>query len=130
MLNKITIMGSLTSDPTLRYTNSQIPVASFTIACDRDVKEKDSNNYPVDFINCVAWRGTGEFVNNYFSKGMMAAVDGRLQMRNWTDKEGSKRTTAEILVEHVYFCEKKRSEEASGSVDFEPVEDDGELPFL
>lgn len=126
MLNTITIMGRLTRDPELRYTQSNTPVASFTLAVDRDFGEKQT-----DFIDCVAWRGTGEFVDKYFSKGSMAAVAGRLQIREWTDNNGSKRRSAEVVAEHVYFGESKRREASAdiSAADFEDLDDDGELPF-
>ena len=126
MLNTITIMGRLTRDPELRYTQSNTPVASFTLAVDRDFGEKQT-----DFIDCVAWRGTGEFVDRYFSKGSMAIVSGRLQIREWTDNNGSKRRSAEVVAEHVYFGESKRREASVdiSAADFEDLDDDGELPF-
>lgn len=108
MLNHITIMGRLTRDPELRYTQSQTPVASFTLAVDRDFGGRDGAEKQTDFIDCVAWRSTGEFVSKYFQKGSMAIVSGRLQMRDWTDKEGNKRTSAEIVADNVYFGESKR----------------------
>lgn len=108
MLNHITIMGRLTRDPELRYTQSQTPVASFTLAVDRDFGGRDGGEKQTDFIDCVAWRSTGEFVSKYFQKGSMAIVSGRLQMRDWTDKEGNKRTSAEIVADNVYFGESKR----------------------
>lgn len=104
MLNHITIMGRLTRDPELRYTQSQIPVASFTLAVDRDGSKEDKQT---DFIDCVAWRQTAEFVSKYFAKGSMAVVSGRLQIRDWTDRDGSKRKTAEIVADNVYFGEAK-----------------------
>lgn len=107
MLNHITIMGRLTRDPELRRTGNGIPVASFTIACDRDFSGKDGGEKEVDFIDCVAWRSTGEFVEKYFSKGRMAVVSGRLQIRGWTDKDGNKRRTAEIVADNVYFGDSK-----------------------
>lgn len=126
MLNTITIMGRLTRDPELRYTQSNTPVASFTLAVDRDFGEKQT-----DFIDCVAWRGTGEFVDRYFSKGSMAIVSGRLQIRSWTDDNGNKRRNAEVVAEHVYFGESKRREASAdiSAADFEDLDDDNELPF-
>ena len=109
MLNHITIMGRLTRDPELRYTGSQIPVASFTLAVDRDVTDQ-SGQRQTDFIDVVAWRSTAEFVSKYFTKGQMAVASGRLQIRDWTDKEGNKRRSAEVVAEHVYFGESKKSE--------------------
>lgn len=114
MLNHITIMGRFTRDPELRRTGSNIAVASFTLAVDRDQKPKDSER-ETDFIDCVAWRNTGEFVSKYFSKGRMAVVDGRLQIRSWTDKEGNKRRTAEVVAESVYFADSKKEESNSNA---------------
>ena len=108
MLNHIVIMGRLTRDPELRYTQSQTPVASFTVAVDRDFANRDSGERQTDFIDCVAWRQTAEFVSKYFQKGSMAVVSGRLQIRDWTDREGGKRRSAEIVVDNVYFGESKR----------------------
>ena len=114
MLNHITIMGRLTRDPELRRTGSGIAVASFTVAVDRDFAPKDGGERETDFIDCVAWRQTGEFVSKYFTKGSMAVVSGRLQIRGWTDKDGNKRRTAEVVADNVYFGESKRSSENSG----------------
>ena len=108
MLNHIVLMGRLTRDPELRYTQSQIPVASFTLAVDRDFGGRDGGEKQTDFIDIVAWRSTAEFVSKYFTKGSMAAVSGRLQIREWTDREGGKRTTAEVVADNVYFGESKR----------------------
>lgn len=147
MLNHIVIMGRLVRDPELRYTQSQTPVASFTLAVDRDFGGRDRQERQTDFIDCVAWRQTAEFVSKYFSKGSMAVVAGRLQLRDWTDKDGNKRRNAEIVVENIYFGDSKRRDGESTSSSspfdystasqeppvFEPVyqelEDDGELPF-
>lgn len=111
MLNHIDIMGRLTRDPELRRTGSGIAVASFSVAVERDFPSKDTGEREVDFINCVAWRQTGELVSKYFAKGSMIVVSGRLQMRNWTDKDGNKRTTAEIVADNVYFGESKKDRE-------------------
>lgn len=127
MLNRICIMGRLTAAPELRYTQSNTPVASFTLAVDRDYQQGGSEKQ-TDFIPCVAWRGTAEFVSKYFTKGSMAAVSGRLQLRDWTDKDGNKRRTAEVIAESVYFAESKKRD-ASPDVPFEEIPDDGELPF-
>ena len=108
MLNVITVMGRLTRDPELRRTNSGKPVAGFTVAVDRDYAPEGQEK-ETDFIDCVAWNGTAEFVDKYFKKGSMIVVHGRLQIRNWTDKEGNKRKTAEILASNVYFGESKKS---------------------
>ena len=107
MLNRITIMGRLTRDPELRRTDSGVAVASFTIACDRDFGEKDGQK-EVDFIDCVAWRNTGEFVSKYFTKGRMAVISGRLQIRSWTDKDGNKRKAAEVVADNAYFADSKK----------------------
>lgn len=108
MLNHIVVMGRLTRDPELRRTGSGTAVASFTVAVDRDFAPKDGGERETDFIDCVAWRSTGEFVSKYFLKGSMAVVDGRLQIRNWTDKDGNKRRTAEIVANSVYFGSAKK----------------------
>ena len=114
MLNHITIMGRLTRDPELRYTQSQTPVASFTLAVDRDFGSRDGGEKQTDFIDCVAWRQTAEFVSKYFTKGSMAVVSGRLQIRDWTDREGGKRRSAEVVVDNVYFGESRRRDGDSG----------------
>lgn len=147
MLNNITLMGRLTRDPELRYTQSQTPVASFTLAVDRDFSRGEEKQ--TDFIDIVAWRQTAEFVSKYFQKGSMAAVNGRLQIRDWTDRDGNKRRSAEVVAENVYFGESKRrdggetrseprgaghgaptSAPKAGPAAFEELDDgDGELPF-
>ena len=108
MLNHITIMGRLTRDPELRRTGSGIAVASFSLAVDRDFGSREGGERETDFIDCVAWRQTGEFVSKYFTKGRMAVVSGRLQIRSWTDKDGNKRRTAEVVADNVYFGDSKR----------------------
>ena len=108
MLNHIVLMGRLTRDPELRYTQSQTPVASFSLAVGRDFGRGEEKQ--TDFIDCVAWRQTGEFVSKYFQKGSMAVVSGRLQIRDWTDRDGNKRRSAEVVVDNVYFGESKRRE--------------------
>ena len=108
MLNHITIMGRLVRDPELRRTGSGVAVASFTVAVDRDFGGRDGGEKETDFIDCVAWRQTGEFVSKYFTKGSMAVVSGRLQIRGWTDKDGNKRTSAEVVVANAYFGDSKR----------------------
>ena len=141
MLNKIIIMGRLTIDPELRRTGSGTAVTSFSLACDRDFKSQ-SGEKETDFIEVVAWKNTAEFVSKYFSKGRMAVVEGRLQIRAWTDKDGGKRRSAEVVADNVYFADSKRSESndnqkenfnaLSGrlSDDFVPIsEEDGEIPF-
>lgn len=110
MLNHITIMGRLTRDPELRRTGTGVAVTSFTIACDRDIPNKGTGERETDFIDCVAWRGTGEFVDKHFSKGRMAVVSGRLQIRGWTDNDGNKRRQAEIVADSVYFGDSKKDE--------------------
>ena len=141
MLNKIIIMGRLTHDPELRRTGNGTAVTSFSLACDRDFKSQ-SGEKETDFIDVVAWKNTAEFVSKYFSKGRMAVVEGRLQIRDWTDKDGGKRRSAEVVAENVYFADSKRSESndnqkenfnaLSGrlSDDFVPIsEEGGEIPF-
>ena len=108
MLNRIIIMGRLARDPELRHTQTGTPVASFTLAVDRDFKDKNTGERATDWIDVVAWRGTGEFVSRYFAKGRMAVVEGRLQMRDWTDKDGNRRTSAEVVAENVYFADSRR----------------------
>ncbi len=115
MLNHITIMGRLTRDPELRRTGTGIAVASFSVAVDRDFSGRDGGEKETDFIDCVAWRQTGEFVSKYFTKGSMIVVSGRLQIRSWTDKDGNKRRTAEVVADNVYFGESRRSNEGNSS---------------
>lgn len=151
MLNQIVIMGRLTRDPELRRTGSGIAVTSFTLAVDRDFSGKDSGEKETDFIDCVAWRQTGEFVSKYFSKGRMAVVTGRLQIRGWTDKDGNKRRAAEVIADSVYFGDSKKESDSGSSYggnsynapgynapgyagpphnDFAEIEDDdAQLPF-
>ena len=137
MLNHIVIMGRLTKDPELRRTGNGTAVTSFTLAVDRDFGKEEKET---DFIDCVAWRQTGEFVSKYFAKGRMAVVSGRLQIRSWTDKDGNKRRQAEIVADNVYFGDSKPNEnsEYTGFVkndvaapqDFAVLEnDDAQLPF-
>ena len=114
MLNHITIMGRLTRDPELRRTGSGVAVASFTLAVDRDFGKNENGEKETDFIDCVAWRQTGEFVSKYFTKGRMAVVSGRLQIRPWTDKDGNKRRTAEIVADNVYFGDSRRDGDNAG----------------
>ena len=147
MLNHIVIMGRLTRDPELRRTGSGIAVTSFTVAVDRDFGKNENGEKETDFIDCVAWRQTGEFVSKYFTKGRMAVVSGRLQIRSWTDKDGNKRRTAEVVADNVYFGDSKRDGE-SGSFNATPAfggysapaaapasdfamldDDDAQLPF-
>ena len=152
MLNRIILMGRLTRDPELRRTGSGTAVTSFSLAVDRDFKSQ-SGEKETDFIDIVAWRNTAEFVSKYFTKGRMAVVEGRLQIRDWTDKDGGKRRSAEVVADNVYFGDSKRDGgdnsgyipgyapapashsaapsnfSASGSDFAEIGEDDGELPF-
>lgn len=108
MLNHITLMGRLVRDPELRYTQSQTPVVSFRIAVDRDYSGRDGGERQADFIDIVAWRQTAEFINKYFQKGRMIVVSGRLQMRDWTDRDNNKRTSAEVVADNVYFGDSRR----------------------
>ena len=132
MLNTITIMGRLTKDVELRRTPTGTAVASFTLAVDRDFADKQSGKKETDFIECVAWKNTAEFIDKYFGKGRMAVVSGRLQIRPWTDKEGNKRKTAEVVVENVYFGDSKSesNDTAPAQPDFNLLDghDEG-LPF-
>ena len=130
MLNRIIVMGRMTRDPELRRTNSGTAVASFTVAVDRDFKSQ-SGEKETDFIDVVAWRNTAEFVSKYFSKGRMAVAEGRLQLRDWTDKDGNKRRSAEIVADSVYFGDSKRDsgETVEPKGGFSEIEDDGNLPF-
>ena len=147
MLNHITIMGRLVRDPELRRTGSGVAVASFRVAVDRDFVSREGGERKADFIDCVAWRQTGEFISKYFTKGRMIVVDGRLEMRDWTDKDGNKRTSAEVVVANAYFGDSKREGDsgsysapapsygsyaapAPAASDFAMLEDDdAQLPF-
>lgn len=147
MLNQVAIQGRIVRDPELRRTASGKAVTSFTLACDRDFKNQQTGEKEVDFIECVAWGGTAEMVEKYFHKGQMAVATGRLQLRDWTDKNGQKRRTAEILVNSVYFCgSKENGTQASSGADngysaqayqtpapaanfAELEDDDAQLPF-
>ena len=115
MLNHIVIIGRLARDPELRRTGSGIAVTSFTLAVDRDFAPKDGGERETDWIDCVAWRQTGEFVSKYFTKGRMAVVSGRLQIRTWTDKDGNKRRSAEVVADNVYFGDSKRDDHAGSA---------------
>lgn len=133
MLNKIVIQGRMVRDPELRRTNSGVAVTSFTLAVDRDFKDQ-SGEKGTDFIDCVAWKGAAEFVNSYFAKGRMAIVEGRLQFRDWQDKQGNKRRNAEIVTEHIWFGDSKRDDSGTSSFpaagEYEELKyDDGLLPF-
>ena len=150
MLNHIVLMGRLTRDPELRYTGSNIPVASFSVAVDRDFGRGENGEKQTDFINVSAWRQTGEFVSKYFTKGSMIVVSGRLQMRDYTDRDGNRRTAAEVVAENVYFGESKRRDDGAARQEYAPRppsnegfnsakaqagsfqtidDDDGQLPF-
>ena len=139
MLNRVTIMGRLTRDPELRRTQTGTAVASFTLAVDRDFKDKSTGERVTDFIDCVAWRQTGEFVSRHFAKGQMATVDGRLQIREFTDKDGNKRRAAEVVADQVYFGGGKQGSARQESVpahedypeqEYAPMDDSKEpLPF-
>ena len=132
-LNKICLMGRMTNDPELRKTASDVPVTSFTLAVDRDIKNKDGEK-ETDFIDVVAWRSTATFVCNYFAKGRAAVVEGRLQIRDWTDKDGNKRRSAEVVADNVYFGDTKRDADG-GPEKVEPKQQSvatdysDELPF-
>ena len=115
MLNHITIMGRLTRDPELRRTGSGVAVASFSVAVDRDFGRNENGEKETDFIDCVAWRNTAEFVSKYASKGRMVVVSGRLQIRSWTDKDGNKRRTAEVVADNVYFGDSRRENEGGNA---------------
>ena len=138
MLNRIVLMGRLVKDPELRRTGSGTAVTSFSLAVDRDFKSQ-SGEKETDFIDVVAWRNTAEFVSKYFSKGRMAVVEGRLQLRDWTDKDGNKRRSAEVVANSVYFGDSKSSDTQSAptsmnpvpvsAADFQEVDDDWQLPF-
>ena len=128
MLNRCIIMGRLTRSPELRRTQSGKAVTSVTLAVDRDFKGQNGEK-ETDFIDIVAWGNTAEFLCNYFSKGRMTVVEGRLQIRDWTDKDGGKRRSAEIVAERVYFADSKRDQEVTAPAFEELDEDDGNLPF-
>lgn len=142
MLNHIVLMGRLTRDPELRQTTNNNAVANFSLAVDRDIVNKATGQRETDFIDCVGWGHTANFVNKYCTKGSLIAVDGRLQIRDWTDRDGNKRRSAEVNVNSVYFGDKKAdngergaapADEASAEDNYEAVasdsEEDGELPF-
>ena len=115
MLNHITIMGRLTRDPELRRTGSGVAVASFSVAVDRDFGKNENGEKETDFIDCVAWRNTAEYISKYATKGRMVVVSGRLQIRNWTDKEGGKHRTAEVVADNLYFGDSRRDGDSSNS---------------
>lgn len=140
MLNKVFLQGRLVADPELRHTQQGTPVASFRLVVDHDFKNQSTGERGVDFINIVAWRGTADFVSGYFTKGSMALVEGRLQMRGYKDRDGNKRIAAEVVASNIYFGDSKRDSEpgANAAYDGPPAappdmgeleDDDGELPF-
>ena len=151
MLNKIFLQGRLVADPELRQTQGGVPVATCRIAVDRDFKSKETGERETDFITVVAWRATAEFISRFFTKGRMAVVEGRLQIRNYTDRGGNKRTAAEVVADNVYFGDSRRDGDSGGGYSYAPPartaapnygtpapagdqfaelsEDDGELPF-
>ena len=128
-MNQVILMGRLTKEPELRRTQNQTAVCSFTIAVDRDFSKNET-----DFIDCVAWKSTGEFVAKYFGKGSPIAVSGRLQIRDWTDKDRNKRRSYEVVVENAYFCESKKERQTDqvddiGADEYDDIDDLGDLPF-
>ena len=143
MLNKIILMGRLGRDPEKRYTQNGTPVASFSLAVDRDFKDKATGEKVTDWISVTAWRQTAEFVCRYFTKGRLAVVEGRLQMQEYTDRQGNKHRAAEVVADSVYFADSKSSSGPPPSegnadetvlpqdpgADFRELEDEGELPF-
>lgn len=131
MLNNVIIMGRLTRDPELRRTQGGTAVTSFTMAVDRDFKSQ-SGEKETDFIDVVAWRNTGEFAAKYLAKGRMAAVEGRIQVRDWQDKDGNRRKSVEVVADNVYFADSKRDskpQESRDDQEFDEIEDDGDFPF-
>lgn len=140
MLNKIILMGRLGRDPEVRYTQNGTPVASFSLAVDRDFVDQATGRRPTDWIEVVAWSAKAKFAQQYFCKGQLAVVEGRLQIRDWTDKEGSKRRTAEVVADQIYFAGAKAAPPSEGNADersfppqtaqeFAEQDDEGELPF-
>ena len=140
MLNRIILMGRLTRDPELRHTQTGTPVASFSLAVDRDFKDKASGERATDWIPVVAWEARAKFVQQYFRKGQLAVVEGRLQIRDWTDKDGGKRRSAEVIADGIYFAGTRSAPPSEGNADegtlppppagdLQDLDDDGELPF-
>lgn len=140
-MNKVILIGRIVKDPELKQTQSGVPVSSFSVACDRRY-HKEGEDRQADFINCVAWRQTAEFINRFFVKGMRIALEGSIQTRSWDDNEGNKRYVTEVIVEHAEFTENKRNNvaeqsqatnspaEPSGDIDgFIPIDYDEDLPF-
>ncbi|MBQ9009311.1 MAG: single-stranded DNA-binding protein [Clostridia bacterium] len=134
MLNQVTLQGRLTADPELRHTQNGTSVASFRIAVERNYKDAGTGKREADFFSCVAWRGTGELVSKYFQKGRMILLDGHLQNREYTDRNGVRRYVTEVVAEDIYFCDSKREETGTENPyarepELSEMEDDGELPF-
>ena len=130
MLNSVIIMGRLTRDPEMRHTQNGTAVASLTMACDRDFKPQNGEK-ETDFVDVVVWGKTAEFAANYFTKGRMAIVEGRLQVRGWQDKDGNKRKSTEVVADRMYFGDSKQDgkKQTAPADDFAEIEDDGDLPF-
>lgn len=137
MLNHVTVMGRLVADPEMRTTPSGVPVCNIRLACDRDYKDKATGERETDWLNVTAWRGTAEYINQYFTKGRMIVVSGRIQTRNYTDKDGNKRTATDIVAENAYFADSKRDgaaqadplEQLTESQEYKELADDEDLPF-
>lgn len=131
MLNKVILQGRLAADPDLRHTGNGTAVTTFRLAVERDYKNQSTGERGADFINVAVWRGTAELVAKYLAKGRMALVDGRMQVREYTDKDGNRRYVTEVVASSIYFCDSKRNNTpASGPDEFKELdEDDGELPF-
>lgn len=128
MLNKAFLMGRLTRDPALRHTTTGTPIANFSIAVDRDFKDRTTGERSTDFLDVVVWRQTAEFVAQNFTKGRMIVVEGRIQTRSWTANDGTKRTAVEIVADQVYFADSKREPTTAALPEFEPIDDDA-IPF-
>lgn len=133
MLNHVTVMGRLTADPELRHTSGELPVASFRLAVDRDFKDKETGEKKADFFSVTCWRQTAEFAARYLAKGRQAVVSGRLQVRDYTDREGHKRSVTEIVADNVYFADSRpegTERKAPAPEGFTELEDDDEgIPF-
>lgn len=137
MLNHVVVMGRLVADPDLKTTPSGVPVCNIRLACDRDYKDKATGERETDWLNVTAWRGTADYINQYFTKGRMIVVSGRIQTRNYTDKDGNKRTATDIIAENAYFADSKRDSTAqadplaqlSESQEYKELADDEDLPF-
>lgn len=137
MLNHVTVMGRLVADPELRTTPSGVSMCNIRLACDRDYKDKATGERETDWLNVTAWRGTADYINQYFTKGRMIVVSGRIQTRNYTDKDGNKRTATDIVAENAYFADSKRDgvtqadpmAQLSESKEFKELANDEDLPF-